>query len=116
MKMNDDARSSLRTSKRIATLLDAEFGVGKFRIGLDPLIGVLPVAGDTLALTLSSYIVLTAFKFNAPVGVKFRMVFNLMLDYLVGSIPILGDIFDVAYKANVRNIKLLENHLYERVN
>lgn len=112
--MNDDLKTSLNTAKRISKILDAEFGVWKFKIGLDPIIGLLPVAGDTLSLILSSYIILTAFKFKLPNMIKAKMISNVVLDYIVGLVPLIGDIFDVAYKANIRNVKLLENYLYEK--
>lgn len=109
--MRSEAKSSIQTSKRLAKLLDSQFSIGSIRIGLDSVIGLLPIAGDSLAFLMSSYIVLTAFKLNLPFRVKLKMIWNLLMDYFIGIIPLLGDIFDLSYKANLRNVRLLEDNI-----
>lgn len=109
--MDAEQKKALNNARRIAKFLDTEFGIGRFKFGLDPILGLIPVVGDSLPLILSLYIVLTAFKFDISNFVIFRMLFNLLVDYVFGSIPLIGDIFDAAYKANVKNMKLLEKHV-----
>jgi hypothetical protein len=80
-------------------------------IGLDPIIGLIPIGGDFLGVMLSSYIILEAARLGASRATLGRMVLNIIVDGLVGSIPLLGDFFDFAWTANTHNIKLLEEHL-----
>ena len=81
------------------------------RFGLDPIISFLfPVAGDTIASLMSAYIVLVSIRYGLPKSVITRMVFNIGADYAIGSIPFVGDIFDFAWKANDKNMKLLNRH------
>ncbi len=80
-------------------------------IGLDPILGLLPAGGDFLGVLLSAYIVWEAAKLGASKSTLGRMAVNILIDGLVGVIPVLGDLFDVAWTANERNIKLLEDHL-----
>jgi hypothetical protein len=81
------------------------------RFGLDPLISFLfPVAGDTIASLMSAYIVLVSIRYGLPKSVIARMVYNVGVDYAVGSIPLVGDIFDFAWKSNDKNMKLLNKH------
>jgi hypothetical protein len=82
-----------------------------YRIGLDPIIGLVPGGGDTVGMLLSSAIVLEAARMGASKSVLQQMVFNILLETLAGTVPVVGDVFDVAWKSNVRNIKLLEDHL-----
>ena len=107
-----DARTVQRL-ERLATLLDSEFRVPgtRFRFGLDGLVGLLPGIGDAAGLAISSYIVLEAWRLGAPPAILTRMVVNLALDTAVGSVPIAGDLFDMAWKANRRNVNLLLGHV-----
>ncbi|MBD2464295.1 DUF4112 domain-containing protein [Oscillatoria sp. FACHB-1407] len=82
-----------------------------YRVGIDPLLGLLPGGGDAVGFVLSAYIVLEALRFRLPKETIIRMGTNLLMDSVVGSVPILGDIFDVTWKANARNLALLEAHL-----
>jgi hypothetical protein len=99
----------------LARLLDTAIGVPgtRVRLGLDAVLGLIPGAGDTAAALLSGYIVLTAVKKGAPRAVVLRMLANVGIDTLVGSVPVLGDLFDVAYKSNIRNVELLERYSAE---
>jgi hypothetical protein len=80
------------------------------RLGLDALIGLIPGLGDVSGGLTTSYFIIAAQKLGAPNTVLARMVWNVLVDVVFGSIPFLGDIFDVAYKANVRNVRLLEQY------
>ena len=83
----------------------------KYRIGLDPILGVIPGGGDTITGAMGAYIVVEAAKMGLPRKVIGQMVGNIVFDSLAGIVPILGDLFDVGWKANVKNIALLEKHL-----
>ena len=80
-------------------------------IGLDPIIGLLPIGGDALGLIFSFYIIIEAAQLGVPAATLGRMVMNVIVDSLVGAIPMLGDLFDFAWKANNYNIILLEEAL-----
>jgi Domain of unknown function (DUF4112) len=98
--------------RRWAVLLDSYFripGTG-IRFGLDALIGLIPGIGDISTPTFSALLLLQAMRMRLPAIVQVRMVFNAALDMLLGLVPILGDAVDVAWKANLRNLALLERH------
>lgn len=82
-----------------------------YRVGIDPLLGLFPGAGDVVSTVFSVYIVLESLRFGLPKETLTRMVYNLLADTAIGSVPVAGDVFDVAWKANARNLKLLEAHL-----
>lgn len=82
-----------------------------FRIGLDPLLGLIPGLGDAVGAVLASWIVVEAARLGASRATLIRMAANVALDACAGAIPILGDVFDFAWKANIRNVELLERQL-----
>jgi hypothetical protein len=108
-----DATSSFRRLRQLSRVLDKAITIPgtKVSVGLDPLLGLLPVGGDVLGLVFSGYIILEAARLGAPKATLGRMILNLIIDSLVGSLPIAGDLFDFAWKSNEYNIKLLEEHL-----
>lgn len=81
------------------------------KIGLDPIIGLIPGVGDLVGAVLSGYIILEAARAEVPTFTLVRMLWNIGIDTLVGAIPALGDLFDAAWKANMKNVALLEHHL-----
>jgi len=95
--------------------MDAQFRIPgtSIRFGLDSLIGLVPGVGDLVSFFISGYMVSIAVKKGASGFVQARMLFNIVIDAVVGAVPILGDIFDVAFKANQRNMKLLQQHYGE---
>jgi hypothetical protein len=97
----------------LAWLLDSSIPIPgtRFSIGLDALIGLFPVIGDAVGVLLSSYIVREAAALGAPRSMLARMAFNVALEGLAGMIPLAGDVFDAAYKANLRNVRLLDDWL-----
>lgn len=99
--------------RRLARLLDSQFRIGNFRFGLDPLLGLIPGLGDFIALAMSGGILALAAKHGASRKLLMLMALNALADAVIGSIPILGQIFDFFFKANNRNIRLLEKH-YEQ--
>ncbi len=118
--MPDDPQrlqATLARLNRYATLMDARFRVPgtRIRIGLDPIIGLLPGVGDVLGLALSLYVVVEAIRLGVSRPVLFRMLRNVGLEALVGVIPVLGDVFDIAFKANLRNAALLKSYIENRL-
>jgi hypothetical protein len=99
----------------IAKLMDAQFSIPgtNFRFGLDGIIGLIPGAGDLSTLAISGYLLTIMAKNGASGYVLARMVLNVLIDAIFGMIPILGDIFDIAFKANMRNLKLMKEHYVE---
>jgi len=109
----DDPATRTRRVRVLAQLLDNAItipGTG-WKIGIDPIVGLIPGIGDLIGAILSAYIILEAARAEVPGFTLFRMVANLGLDTLVGSIPAVGDVFDAAWKSNMRNVALLERHL-----
>ncbi len=102
--------------ERLAALLDAQFGIPgtRFRVGLDGLLGFIPGLGDGAGALLSLYIVVKARSLGAPMSLVARMLINVGIDSAVGSVPIAGDLFDLVFKANRRNVGLLRRHLENR--
>ena len=98
--------------RKWATLLDAAFRVPgtTFRFGLDAIIGLIPGAGDIGTAFFSVMILLHAVRLKIPKVVIGRMLLNSGLDMLAGTVPLVGDLFDAGYKANLRNMALLERH------
>lgn len=105
--------ASLQRLRKFSRLLDNAIPIPgtKHRIGLDPILGLLPGAGDFVGTALSAYIVIEAARLGLPKVTLGRMVFNILLEGLVGVVPVLGDLFDFAWKANIQNVALLEAHL-----
>jgi len=99
--------------RAIADLLDEaiELPVINYKIGLDPILGVLPVGGDAVSAAISLYIVAEGAQMGASKDTILRMLFNVGVDAVVGSIPVLGTLFDSVWKANVRNVEMLEDEL-----
>ncbi|NUO40197.1 MAG: DUF4112 domain-containing protein [Gemmatimonadaceae bacterium] len=108
--MSDDPLSRART---LARLLDSVARVPgtNMRFGLDPIIGLVPGLGDVAGAALSGYLVLLASRLGAPGTVIVRMLGNVVIDTVGGTVPLIGDLFDAAWKSNTRNLTLLERHL-----
>ena len=106
---------SIARLRGLAKLMDAQFKIPgtNIRFGLDGLLGLIPGAGDLSTFAVSGYMVMILAQNGASGFVLARMVLNILIDAVFGSIPLLGDIFDVYFKANIRNIKLMEEHYVE---
>ena len=103
-----------RSLHRLSRLMDSSIRLpGGFRIGWDGIIGLIPGIGDLIGLGVSTWIVLGAARLGAPKATLARMAGNVAIESLVGTVPILGDLFDFAFKANERNMRLLERHARE---
>ncbi|QLE57626.1 DUF4112 domain-containing protein [Nostoc sp. TCL26-01] len=104
---------TIKRLRQLSRLLDKVIAIPgtPVALGLDPIIGFIPIGGDVLGLLLSSYIVFEASRLGLPKKILQKMIFNIIIDTLVGSIPVLGDLFDFAWTANEYNIRLIEEHL-----
>ena len=104
--------TELELLRRWAVLLDSAFRVPgtNFRFGLDALIGLVPGAGDLVAPVFTIAVLATGLKMRVPAIVQVRMVLNALIDMLIGLVPLLGDLADAAWKADLRNVALLERH------
>ena len=108
--------AAVRRMRFVARLLDDSVRVPgtRLRVGLDPILGVVPGAGDAIAAALSIYIVLESARLGVPFLTLLRMIANVSLDFAVGSVPLLGTLFDAVWKANRRNLRLALSHLEGR--
>jgi hypothetical protein len=105
----------LRVLRDVSTLLDSAFVVPgtSYRIGLDPLLGLIPGLGDLASPGFTIAVLWHAHALGIPRVVQLRMIFNAAIDALCGAIPVAGDLFDAGWKSNEMNMTLLERHAYE---
>ncbi|MEZ4750891.1 MAG: DUF4112 domain-containing protein [Bdellovibrionota bacterium] len=109
--VSDDNSLRSRRLKELAHFLDSRFQLGPIRVGWDAIIGVIPGIGDAITSVLSAYIVLEAAQAGIRPAVLMRMVANVLIENIVGAIPIAGDAFDVFWRANEKNYRLYEASL-----
>ena len=110
-----DAQSVARL-EALAKLMDGAFVIPgtNIRMGLDGLIGLVPVAGDMVSGLISTYMIWEARQLGAPRWLIARMLANTLLDTTIGAVPVLGDAFDVMFRANMKNMALLRRHLEKK--
>lgn len=108
-----EREKSRKKLERLAWYLDSAIKVPglNVRFGLDGLIGLIPGVGDTIGAIISSAIISEAARLGAPKVLLLKMAFNVAIDALAGTVPLLGDLFDFAWKANQRNVHLLNSYL-----
>lgn len=99
--------------RRLAQILDNAIPIPgtKQRIGIDPIIGMLPGGGDLVTGALGAYIILESARMGVERQIIGKMIGNILLDAIAGTVPVVGDFFDMGWKANVKNIALLEKHI-----
>lgn len=104
---------NLHKIRKIANLLDTAIAIPgtKIRFGLDPILGLFPGGGDLIAALISGYMIYLATRFGLERSEIFKMIRNIAIETAVGSIPLAGDIFDAYFKANIRNLEILETHI-----
>jgi Domain of unknown function (DUF4112) len=110
--LSPEVLARLERLRRWSRQLDSAFeipGLG-IRFGWDPLIGLLPWAGDLITPLFSVAVIATGIQLGVPRIVQMRMLLNVLLDAVLGVVPVVGDLFDVAWKANDMNMRLLERH------
>jgi hypothetical protein len=111
--LGNDPGSRTRRVRALAKLLDNAItvpGTG-WKIGFDPIVGLIPGIGDLIGAVLSGYIILEAARAEVPSFTLARMLLNVGIDTLLGAVPAVGDVFDAAWKSNTKNVALLERHL-----
>ena len=111
--VQDHRASRVQSLRALTKALDSAFQIPgtRFRFGLDPIIGIVPGIGDAIGAVLSAVIVFQSARLGVSRSTLLRMMGNVLLDTVVGEIPLLGDLFDVGWKANTKNLNLLEAHL-----
>jgi Domain of unknown function (DUF4112) len=110
------SQQSLARLEALAKLMDGAFVLPgtTIRFGLDGIIGLVPVAGDMIAGLVSTYLVWEAKQLGAPSWLIARMLANVLLDTTLGAVPIVGDAFDVLFRANMKNMALLRRHVEKK--
>jgi hypothetical protein len=100
----------------LARLMDGAFVLPgtNIRLGLDAIVGLVPVAGDVISGIISSYLIWEARQLGAPKWLIARMMANTLLDTTIGAIPVVGDAFDIFFRANMKNMELLRRHMEKR--
>ena len=103
----------LERLRTLSRLLDNAFVIPgtRYRIGLDGIVGLVPGIGDAIGAIFSLYIIFQAARMGVPKATLARMLGNVGVDTIVGEIPLLGDLFDVGFKSNIRNMSLIEQHV-----
>ena len=99
--------------ERLSVLMDSRFRIGNFHFGLDPILNFIPFAGQIATFIISLILVTVMYRNGASGKIAIKMLLNVTWDAILGSIPLLGNIFDFFNKANDKNIKLLREHYYE---
>jgi Domain of unknown function (DUF4112) len=115
MTPKKNGAKTLAEMDSLARLMDSQFSIPgtKIRFGLDALIGLVPGAGDFATFLVSGYMMLILARNGASGYVLARMALNVLIDSLIGAIPVLGDLFDIAFRANDRNMKLMHQHFVD---
>jgi hypothetical protein len=105
-RRQSDSPPADETIERIAWLMDRSIPIGSLRIGLDPILGLVPGVGDVLSGMISTILIVQAHRRGIPRATILRMVANVGIDSALGAIPLVGDLFDFAWKANTKNLEL----------
>lgn len=111
-------RETLIKMQKIANIMDRAFvipGTG-IRFGIDPILGLIPGIGDTLSVVASGYIYSHAKQAGVPWRQRLAMLWNIFMDWLIGLVPVIGDLFDVSFKANSRNIAIIRSYAESELN
>ncbi len=112
---NPEATKRLAAIENYTKLLDNQFRIPgtDFRFGIDPLLGLIPFAGDLFSLGFQGMLLASMIKFGVSRKVIILMTLNIAVDFILGSIPIIGNIFDFYFKASERNLRLMKRHFHE---
>lgn len=111
--LSADPASRVQRVRVLARLLDSSISIPgtRWKIGFDPIVGLIPGIGDLIGAVLSGYIILEAVRLEVPTFTLARMLINVGIDTVVGAVPAVGDVFDAAWKSNVMNVALIERHM-----
>ena len=115
-KSRIEIEQSVARLEALAKLMDSAFVIPgtNVRMGLDGIVGLLPVAGDLISGLISSYMIWEAKQLGAPKWLIARMMANTLLDTTLGAVPVVGDAFDVLFRANLKNMALLRRHMEKK--
>lgn len=107
--------AALESARLVGELFDEAITVPgtSFKVGLDPILGILPVAGDTVATVASLYIVFVGLRLGVPPRTLVKMVAYVGVDFFVGSVPLVGTVVDAVLKVNKRNVATIEDHVLD---
>jgi len=105
---NVSMKKHLRVARVFAKLLDNQFSFLGIKFGIDPILDLVPGLGDVAGMILSSYLVWIAWEIGLPTSQIGRMIKNILVDFVVGIIPVVGPVADVFYRANLMNLEILE--------
>ena len=113
LPLGPEERRRLDRLQRIALLLDNAIPIPgtRYRVGLDPILGLIPGVGDAVGTAMAGYILVEAARFGVPRSVLLRMLLKIGIDTAVGAVPAVGDVFDFVWKADAKNLALLHEHL-----
>ena len=106
--LHGDLATDLERVRKLAGWMDTKFSIAGVRFGMDGVIGLIPVVGDTATALVSLYPLAVARRHGLGKWVQAKIFGNIALDWLVGLVPVVGDLFDVGFKANVRNLRVIE--------
>jgi hypothetical protein len=106
---------ALQSVEHLAKLMDSRFVIPgtSIRFGVDPIMSLIPVLGDLITFLISCMLIHTMYQRGASRNVVIKMILNSTLDTIIGAIPLVGTVFDVFYRSNNRNVRLLKEHYYE---
>jgi Domain of unknown function (DUF4112) len=109
----DDTNERLRRLRALARLLDSAYEIPgtKWRFGIDALIGLVPAVGDLITTAIAVWVLKEAKTLGVRRRTRARMAWNVVIDFVGGAVPLVGDVFDVAWKANLKNLELIERDL-----
>lgn len=111
----EELLADLARARTLATWLDSQFEVAGVKFGFDAIIGLIPGVGDTITSLIGLYPIWVAKRHGLGKGIQARMAFNVLVDWLPGLVPVVGDLIDVLYKSNLKNLKLLERAVERRL-
>ena len=109
-----ELEDDVQRARALARFMDSQLSIGGIEVGADAIIGLVPGIGDTITSVIACYPIYLARKHDLGKDVQLQMAGNVALDWLVGLIPVAGDIFDVAFKANLKNVRILEEAIRRR--
>jgi Domain of unknown function (DUF4112) len=112
-KLPDDIEAAYQRIESLSRVMDSIVAIPgtKVRIGADALLGLVPVVGDVISQGISAYLIWEARKLGVSRFTMARMLGNSLVDTMIGAVPVAGDLFDVAFRANMKNLRLLRRHL-----
>ena len=112
-----DKEALVQSVEKLARLMDSRFNIPgiPIRLGLDTIIGLIPGIGDTIGLSISGYIIAQSKRVGVNKTTMYKMIANVFIDWLIGIVPILGDLFDWGWQANNRNAGLLRQHFEKQL-